>query len=259
MTHSLHSQQTASRMHNGIDSPPVTETPSSPNLRGPAGREPWGQRELNWPLLIGSVVLLVVSIPSLYVWHRYQLDRVSNALLQHANELEQAGNDEQAVHYLYRCLQLTDKQPDVQRDLLIRLARSYDRSSVLSADKSTVIQWYYRAVGAAPDDLALQTRLAELFLETRQFVPAEEQAGAVLKKSLSSLKPSGFWPWRDTDNYAGADRYWCSRYYVNCRTFSGGSRPMWRLPRPWRMCIEKRLPPTNSLIPLPAPMRLWTR
>ena len=138
------------------------------------------RRELNWPLLIGSVAAIVLLVPSLYFWHRHQLERVSVALLERAADLEASGDDELAARYLYRCLSLTTDEPELHQEILVRLARCYDRSDTLSRDRAATIQWFYRAVGATPEDVDLQCRLAELFLESRQYVLAQQQAKAVL-------------------------------------------------------------------------------
>lgn len=146
-----------------------------------AGRQVRRRRQLNVPLLVGSLVALAVIIPVTYVWHQQQLRRVSEVLLAEAERFEQAGDDQQSVDYLFRCLQLSADDGGRQRDLTVRLARALDRLHRENPDKSTVIEWHYRAIGLDPDDDDLQVRLAQLFLETKQFVLAEQQAERLLR------------------------------------------------------------------------------
>ena len=178
------------------------------------------------------------------------------------SELEQAGNDEQAVHYLYRCLQLSAKQPELQRDLLVRLARSYDRSSTLSQDKATVIQWYYRAVGAAPGGPVL----------------ADCDWPSCFSRHSSSYWPrsrpkrcsaKGRQPACDAQRILALAKYGQLRrgrpvlaqqvLLRICRMPSGDSRRMSKLPKRWRMSIAKRRLPTSSLIRSRVPMPSWMR
>ncbi len=107
------------------------------------------------------------------------MQNVATAMRQEAESHEKTGDYTQAARYLHRCL-LLEKDEAARRDLTVRLARTYDRSVGSGGDRTTVINWYYRATGAAPEDASLQERLAELFLETNQFVLADEQAAALL-------------------------------------------------------------------------------
>ncbi|MCA9169128.1 MAG: tetratricopeptide repeat protein, partial [Planctomycetales bacterium] len=139
-------------------------------------------RQLNVRLLVVTLLAAVVAVPALYIWHQRQLQLVTAALFERASALEADGDDANAIHYLYRCLQLSDDD-EQRRDLTVRLARSYDRAQ-RNGNPSTVIDWYYRAIGLAPDDPSLQLRLAELFLETRQYRLADEQSRKLLDQNL---------------------------------------------------------------------------
>ena len=139
------------------------------------------RRQINWRLTAISIAILTVGIPSVFVWHQYQLKRVSAALLNKANETEADGRFSEASSYLYRYLQMMDPDQD-QTEILARLAEVYDKSVTTGIGKDVVIQWYYRALGAAPDRTDLRNRLAELFLQTKQYVLAQEEADKVLQQ-----------------------------------------------------------------------------
>ncbi len=146
-----------------------------------------GQRRLNWRLLIGSIVTLVVLGPALYTWHLHQLTRVADALLARADGSERDGEPGEAANYLYRYLQMIPAdQPS--SEIITRLAVLYDESITEPSKKDSVIQWYYRALGVAPDRLDLRNRLGELFLETKQFVLAQTEAETCLEYENGNLE-----------------------------------------------------------------------
>ncbi len=68
---------------------------------------------------------------------------------QYASELEQEGDYRKSADYLYRSLQLSRDDETLQRQLMVRLAETYDKSAKSMADKRTAISWYQRAVGMA--------------------------------------------------------------------------------------------------------------
>ena len=160
----------------------MSESPAPARLASRRTRPEKGRQrrpQLNLPWLIGSLLLLLLLVPTVYLWHARQVRRVAAALSTEADRWDAAGDHAQAARYLYRLLQMQPQDPQ-RTDTLVRLAQTYDRSVTHLAGKSAVIQWYYRAVGAAPQRLELQLRLAELFLETNQFVLAAEQAESIL-------------------------------------------------------------------------------
>ena len=138
------------------------------------------RRVLNVRLVVASLLGLAVVVPSIYLWHQRQMRNVAQAMLAEAESHEQSGDYPRAARYLYRCLQL--EEDDAKRaELLVRLARNYDRASGTAGEKASVVNWYYRAIAASPQDVSLKERLAELFLETQQYVLAEEQAESLLR------------------------------------------------------------------------------
>lgn len=157
-----------------------SDTNSDSSRRRPAaGRT--RRRHLDLPWLVGSLVLLALLIPAVYFWHAHQVRRVAAALSTEADRCVAQGNHAQAAQYLYRLLQMQPQEPQ-RSETLVRLAQTYDRSVDNLQGKPAVIQWYYRAVGAAPQRLDLQMRLGELFLETGQFVLAADQAQRILQQ-----------------------------------------------------------------------------
>lgn len=156
---------------------PVKKKASSPTLLPVRYR--W---QLNRRLALITLLVLSGLIPATYVWHQFQLQRVSTAMLAKAEEAEDVGRFSEAASYLYRYLQMMPAELD-QTDVLIRIAENYDRSEYSATDIGTVIQWYYRALGTAPERTDLRNRLSEIFWETGQFVLAQEEADKVLQSS----------------------------------------------------------------------------
>ena len=160
---------------------PVKKKASSPTLLPVRFR--W---QLNRRLALITILLLSGLVPATYVWHQFQLKRVSTAMLAKADEAEDVGRFDEAASYLYRYLQMMPEDLD-QTEVLIRIAENYDRSEYSETDIGTVIQWYYRALGTAPERTDLRNRLSEIFCETGQFVLAQKEADKVLQRSPNDV------------------------------------------------------------------------
>ena len=39
------------------------------------------RRELNWPLLLATLLALGIAVPATYFWHRYQVNQLSKTFL----------------------------------------------------------------------------------------------------------------------------------------------------------------------------------
>ncbi len=169
----------------------MSSSTSHESTRNPqrSDRHPRRRRQLNVRLLIVSLTLLAVLIPAVYFWHSLQVGRVAIALSAEADRCIADGEPKKATGYLYRLLQM-DLEDSQRAETLIRLAQSYDQAVTRRQEKPTVIQWYYRAIGAAPDRVDLQLRLTELFLETQQFRLAEKQADEILNRNPTETHAS---------------------------------------------------------------------
>jgi len=136
-----------------------------------------GQRVVNWPLLLGTVAVLVVVAPALWFWHHYQLQRSASVYLQRANQLEETQEWAGAAKYLHRYLRLRPEDAPVQ----IRLAKTFDRAATELPSKQRSAEFYLRAIGLAPDDLSLRQRLCELCWELGRWQEAIEHAERILQ------------------------------------------------------------------------------
>ncbi|MCA9197890.1 MAG: tetratricopeptide repeat protein, partial [Planctomycetales bacterium] len=137
-------------------------------------------RQFNWKLLIISVVLLAVVLPAVHFWHQRQLANVSEALLRRADQLEAEEKFYEASNTLFRYVNIHEGHKDVG-PVMVRLAQTYDRFAQDRTKKSKAISWYLKALAAAPSEVPLYARLAELQIETGQYSLAEEIANKGLK------------------------------------------------------------------------------
>lgn len=137
-------------------------------------------RNINWKLLIISAVLLAALLPAVHFWHGRQLADVSEALLRRADQLEAEGKYYEASNTLFRYVNIHEGRKDVG-PVMVRLAQTYDRFAQDRTKKSKAISWYLKALAAAPNEVTLYARLAELQIETGQFSLAEEVADKGLK------------------------------------------------------------------------------
>ncbi|MBS0265402.1 MAG: hypothetical protein JSS02_25935, partial [Planctomycetes bacterium] len=65
--------------------------------------------QMNWPLVVKLVVILIIATPALYFWHGYQHSRHSDALLGRARKLRNDAKWDQAANTLHRYL---EQHPD---------------------------------------------------------------------------------------------------------------------------------------------------
>ncbi len=137
-------------------------------------------RVLNWKLLIGTFVALIVLVPAIYFWHGMQVNRTAVVYIDRAEKLEQEGKYAEAAECLHRYLRVRPSGPDAAA-VRVRLAKTFDQAATDPGRKQRAIELYFRAVGLAPRDESLRRRLGELLLEDRRFSGAEEQAAELLK------------------------------------------------------------------------------
>ena len=153
-----------------IQSPDEQLAPAPPRRRV-------AQRHLNLPFLVGSLVTLAIAGTAVWLLHGYQVERLAGSLLERADRLEADGDHAKAADYLFLYLQI---HPD-DRDVLVRMAGAADRKARTWSQKSSAVHWHYRALGFAPERMDLRCRLAELLLDIRRHVPAQEAAEEILK------------------------------------------------------------------------------
>ncbi len=134
------------------------------------------QTRLNIRLMGQTLAVVVVVLPSLLFWHRYQVYRNANSLLVQARKAEKEERWGAAADYCQRYLQLRPNDADTW----VRLARNFDRKAVTGPQLERAIGYYRKAVTLRDEDPYLRRRLAELYLETRQAQLAEYHADQLL-------------------------------------------------------------------------------
>ncbi len=138
------------------------------------------RRVLNTRLLVETLIVAAIIGPAAYFWYWWQVKRTADAMLERAGKLAAEKDDAAAAQYYFQYLKLRPDDADVQ----VLLAESFDRAAKDMAGKPRAVEYYYQALGVAPADKQreLRRRLAELLIELRRFVPAEEEARELLKR-----------------------------------------------------------------------------
>ncbi len=139
---------------------------------------PATRRELNVLLLVVSILLVAGLGLSAYFWRNYQVERLADSLLDRAAQLEEQEEWGAAVAYLQQYLTLNPEEDQVH----VRAARVFDHDLTQRQQLQTATRLYYRAIGAAPDDVSLRRRLAELLFETGNHAAAVIEAEKLLDK-----------------------------------------------------------------------------
>ncbi len=130
-------------------------------------------------LLIETLIAAAIIAPLGYVWYSVQVRRTAATLLDRAAALVKEGDDAKAAQYYFQYLKLRPDDPDAQ----ILLAETFDRAAKDPAAKAQAVEYFYQAIGVAPPEKhrELHRRAAELLVELRRFVPAEDEARELLK------------------------------------------------------------------------------
>ena len=152
---------------------------TQPQAGAPPGEEILVRRQVNWPLVLITLGVVVVLAVGGYFWHGWQVDRIAGALNQRAERYLKDGEAGKAASCLWRYLRL---HPD-DADARCRLAEVYDKSATAPREKLRAIELYYQAIGvaSATRQFALRIRLAELLLELRRPAEAETEAKKLLQ------------------------------------------------------------------------------
>ncbi len=144
------------------------------------------KRILNLRLLVETLIVAAIVGPAGYFWYCYQTNRTADAMLERAQKLVDEKDDDDAAKHYFQYLKL--KPGDATAQVL--LAETFGRAAKDSADKARAVGYYYQALGVAPADKqhGLHQRLAELLIELRRFVPAEEEAQELLKRDPNDVQ-----------------------------------------------------------------------
>lgn len=151
-----------------------SEDAASPNSGGTTRKT--RRRQINWPLLVGTLVVGSVLVVAGYFWRNYQIQNLSDSLLERVAQLEAERNWSTAVGYLQRYITLNPEAQEVH----IRAAKAFDHDLRTANQYDNAISLYYRAIGIDPKDSTLRRRLAELLFERGSLASADEEARKLL-------------------------------------------------------------------------------
>jgi len=154
--------------------PAKAETATAPGKQ-PAGESRVTRRVLNVKLLIASVVFLVVSAPSVYFWHQFQLERLTTTLLTRVEELVE---EEQWWRAYKLVRQYVRHHPQDPKGWALWAQISEERDM----EPKQVIKRYQQAVGLDQGNRELRVSLAELLMKHGDYAVASVQAEELLEK-----------------------------------------------------------------------------
>jgi tetratricopeptide (TPR) repeat protein len=131
-------------------------------------------------IAIATVVAIGVLAPSGYLFHAWQLSRLSRALLSLAEDRKKVDRWMEAAAFLDRYLQVCPQDAAARSEL----ATVYAKAAVTPSQKKRAIALHRRALAAGPEQRdadRLRARLADLLLATGRFLEAEQEANKLLQ------------------------------------------------------------------------------
>jgi tetratricopeptide (TPR) repeat protein len=162
-----------------------TSNPSGNTKASDRGEEDVRRRgwRINYWLLAGTVLVLVVLGPSLYLWRNYQVERNAVALVRRAQALEAEEKWREAGDFYHRYLQLV---PD-DTEVIVARAEAFDKSASSPDRANRAITLLLQAVDVAPENVELRMRLADRLFEQGRWNAARLQAERILELQPESL------------------------------------------------------------------------
>ncbi len=132
------------------------------------------KRILNLRLLAGTLFILALVGPTIYLVHQFQIRRTAGDFLNKAEALAKEEKWAESADYLFRYLELCPKDAEAR----IRLAETYPRAFKDLHGRGRAIDLYYQALGVAGPEQEgeLRCHLGDLLLESGRFAAAETEA-----------------------------------------------------------------------------------
>ena len=127
---------------------------------------------VNRGLLLGTLAILAIALPSGFFWYKHQIGQTADALLVRAEQLEQERKWWKATTYYQRYLLV---QPD-DTAALVRMVEAYAQGQPTAGGIARLTQLLYRALGHAPERDDLRLMLAENLLKLGDHEEAESEA-----------------------------------------------------------------------------------
>ena len=176
------------------------------------------RRQLNVPLLLGSVTVAVILLIVGKYWHGERKLQLAEVFLERAETLQSEEKWSQAMTYLQRYLWI---HPD-DLDRRLQMIDVYERGIKTNRDRSRLSAMFYETLGMvpkhdpekAPVRVDLRLRLAENLMSLGDYVRAEEQARNLARELQERSEV-------DSTEYAKAKRLIALSLYPRARDFVG--------------------------------------
>ncbi|MEI8371236.1 MAG: hypothetical protein WCJ35_00210 [Planctomycetota bacterium] len=135
---------------------------------------------MNRSALLTSLLGLVVLAGGGYLWYQFSLSRNAKTLYNYAEQCAEKKDYPAAAAQFARYRQFCPNDAVAR----VRLAETYDLAYSKLGRVQQTIELYHEALGVAQENQkgSIRCRLAELLLETRQYVVAADEAEAMLKQ-----------------------------------------------------------------------------
>ena len=134
--------------------------------------------QINWRLLIVTLLGVVILAPVAHYWHSYQLKRNGAIFLARADVLQRELRWPEAVPFIERYLSLYPADIEAR----VRLAQVFDHVAEASPGRIPAsLRLYSIAVGLAPDRPELRRRYAHRLIDMGRFSDALDESREALR------------------------------------------------------------------------------
>lgn len=135
------------------------------------------RRQLNVPLLLGSLAVLVSVVVVGKFWHDHKKLQLANVFLQRAEVLESEQQWSKAMTYLQRYLWIKPEDFDKR----LQMIDVFEKGMKTPRDRSRFSAMLYEAIGLSSQDteIDLRMRLSKNLLQLRDYLRAEQEARIV--------------------------------------------------------------------------------
>jgi tetratricopeptide (TPR) repeat protein len=149
-------------------------------------RAPARRRTLSVRVLVVSLVLVAVTVPSLYALRKWQLARTATAYLDRAAELEKKEEWLAAADYITRFLTLRPRDAEAE----VRLAETFSKGADTPSRLNRAAALHYAALShdLAARQWPLRQKLVDVLLKAGRFAEAETEARKILAHDPASLE-----------------------------------------------------------------------
>lgn len=145
-------------------------TAAPPAQRAVARRK----RAVNWPVLLGTLALVVIAAPCAYYLREYQVARTAEIYRDRAAQKEADGDRAGAIQYLFRYTKFRPRDGAARA----KLATLYAETADNYPRRQRAIELHEEAIGFASEEerAPLQVRLVELLLQNKRLEEAKQKS-----------------------------------------------------------------------------------